>query len=159
MRPALVPPGPLSFLRAHRWPLLVALVVLMGLGTPVVRWWRGAQVTTEVVLRLEAAELAATGRQADVAAPPAVLKQDMTFSADIEVARRPRALIVPMAAVHDPEAITPWVLRIDGHHAMRRAIRLGLRGGGLAEVVEGLAEGDVVVTAPATLVPGVRIHQ
>ncbi len=44
----------------------------------------------------------------DVAAPPAVLKQDMTVSVDIEVARRAQALIVPLSAVHDVDA-APWV--------------------------------------------------
>ena len=94
----------------------------------------------------------------DVAAPPAVLKQDMTVSVDIEVARRPNALIVALAAVHDPDSATPWVLRVEGRHAVRRDVRLGLRSGGLAVVTEGLAEGDSVVTSPATLAPGARMR-
>jgi HlyD family secretion protein len=94
----------------------------------------------------------------DVATPPAVLKQDMTVSVDIEVARRPQALIVPLAAVRDADGAAPWVLRVEGRHAVRRAVRLGLRSGGLAEVVSGLAEGDAVVSAPATLATGARIR-
>ena len=94
----------------------------------------------------------------NVASPPAVLKQDMTVSVDIEVARRPRALIVPIAAVHEADAPVPWVLRVDGRHAVRRAVHLGLRSGGLAEVTDGLSAGDVVVTTPATLTPGARIR-
>ena len=47
---------------------------------------------------------------------------------------------------------------MEGRHAARRAVRLGLRSGGLAEVTEGLSERDVVVTAPATLAPGARIR-
>jgi HlyD family secretion protein len=94
----------------------------------------------------------------DVAAPPAVLKQDMTVSVDIEVARRPNALIVALAAVHEPDSAAPWVLRVEGRHAVRRAVRLGLKSAGLAVVTEGLAEGDSVVTSPPTLVPGARMR-
>ncbi len=94
----------------------------------------------------------------DVGLPPATLKQDMTVSVDIEVARRPQVLIVSTAAVRDADGAAPWVLRVEGRHASRRAVRLGLRSGGLAEVTEGLSERDVVVTAPATLVPGARVR-
>jgi HlyD family secretion protein len=93
----------------------------------------------------------------DVAAPPAVLKQDMTVSVDIEVARRPQALIVPLAAVHDADT-TPWVLRLEGRSAVRSAVLLGLRSGGLAEVLSGLAEGDVVLVGPAAVRPGTRVR-
>ena len=94
----------------------------------------------------------------DVPAPPAVLKQDMTVSVDIEVARRPKALIVPLTAVHDAASAQPWVLRVEGPRAVRRAVQLGLRSGGVAEVTEGLAEGDSVVVNPATIAPGARIR-
>jgi HlyD family secretion protein len=94
----------------------------------------------------------------DVASPPAVLKQDMTVSVDIEVARRPKALIVPLAAVHDSASTAPWVLRVEGRHAVRRAVRLGLRSGGVAEVTDGLDEGDKVITTPTTLASGARVN-
>ncbi len=95
----------------------------------------------------------------DVAEPPAVLKQDMTVSVDIEVSRRRQALIVPMAAVQGADSGAPWVLRVEGRYAMRREVRLGLRSGGLAEVLDGLAEGDaVVIGTPAAVAPGARIR-
>lgn len=94
----------------------------------------------------------------DVPEPPPSLKQDMTVSVDIEVARRPSALIVPIAAVHDVDGAASWVLRVEGKHAIRRNVRLGLRSGGFAEVTDGLAERDIVVTAPAALRPGSRIR-
>ncbi len=93
----------------------------------------------------------------DVAAPPAVLKQDMTVSVDIEVARRANALIVPIAAVRDADT-APWVLRLEGRHAVRRPLQLGLRSGGLAEVLGGLAEGDVVLVAADAIEPGARVR-
>ncbi|RPH42245.1 MAG: efflux RND transporter periplasmic adaptor subunit [Burkholderiales bacterium] len=104
---------------------------------------------------------AATGAvevKLDVGRPPAALKQDMTVSVDIEVARRPQVLIVPTAAVQDAEGAAPWVLRVEGRHAVRRTVRLGLRSGGVAEVAEGLGEGDVVVAAPGALAPGARMR-
>lgn len=93
----------------------------------------------------------------DVAAPPAVLKQDMTVSVDIEVARRAQALIVPLSAVRDAEA-APWVLRLEGRHAVRRPVQLGLRSGGLAEVLGGLSAGDAVLVASDAIPPGARVH-
>ena len=93
----------------------------------------------------------------DVAAPPAVLKQDMTVSVDIEVARRGKALIVPLAAVHDADA-APWVLRLEGRHAARQPVRLGLRSDGVAEVLGGLSEGDAVLVGSTAVEPGARVR-
>jgi len=93
----------------------------------------------------------------DTAAAPVVLRQDMTVSVDIEVARRSQVLIVPLAAVNDAAAAA-WVLRLEGRHAVRRPVRLGLRGGGLAEVLDGLAEGDAVLVGPAGILPGARVR-
>ena len=93
----------------------------------------------------------------DVAAAPAVLRQDMTVSVDVEVARRSQALIVTLAAVHDADT-TPWVLRLEGRHAVRAVVQLGLRSGGVAEVLGGLSEGDTVLLSPAGIVPGARVR-
>ncbi len=116
----------------------------------------------------------------DVPSPPASLKQDMTVSVDIEVARRAQTLLVPVGAVHEPAPsaalmstlpsaamtstqssaaaapVAPWVLRIEGRHAVRRSVQLGLRSGGWVEVLNGLSAGDVVVSAAATTVDGGR---
>jgi HlyD family secretion protein len=93
----------------------------------------------------------------DVAAPPAVLKQDMTVSVDIEVARRAAALIVPMSSVHDADG-APWVLRLEGRHAMRRPVRLDLRSGGLVVVRDGLSEGDAVLDGAVDATAGARVR-
>jgi HlyD family secretion protein len=93
----------------------------------------------------------------DVAAPPVVLKQDMTVSVDIAVARRAQALIVPLSAVHDVDA-APWVLRLEGRQAVRRPVQLGLRSGGLAEVLGGLSERDTVLVGRAEVKPGARVR-
>ena len=94
----------------------------------------------------------------DVPSPPPVLRQDMTVSVDIEVARRPNALLVPVSAVHDAEGATPWVLRLEDGRAVRRAVRLGLRSGGVAEVLEGLREGDALIAASAAIAAGARVR-
>jgi HlyD family secretion protein len=94
----------------------------------------------------------------DVPAPPPVLKQDMTVSIDIEVARRAKALLVAIGAVHDADAAAPWVLRVEDGRAVQRAVRLGLRSGGLAEVLDGLAEGDRVVPTAAAIEADDRVR-
>jgi HlyD family secretion protein len=94
----------------------------------------------------------------DVPTPPEVLKQDMTVSVDIEVARRSNALTVSVNTVHDMNSATPWVLCVEDGHAVQRKVHLGLRGGGIIEVLEGLHEGDVVVVSPETIHAGERIR-
>lgn len=79
--------------------------------------------------------------------PPAYLRQDMTVSIDIEVARRAQAVLVPMDAVRDASSKSPWVLRVAGRRAQRQPVLLGLRGNGVAEVLRGLQAGDRVVPA------------
>ena len=97
----------------------------------------------------------------DVAAPPLALTQDMTVSVDIEVAQRHGALLLPVGALSEsagPEATDGSVLRIEGGRAVRRPVRLGLRSGGWAEVLEGLSAGDRVVAAPTGVAPGSRVR-
>lgn len=81
--------------------------------------------------------------------PPAYLRQNMTVSVDVEVARRPQVLALPLELVHDVEAGSPWVWVIDGGRARQQAVQLGLRGGGLVEVTQGLRAGDAVTAGPA----------
>ena len=94
----------------------------------------------------------------DVASPPPTLKEDMTVSVDIEVARRPQALLVPSSAVHDPDGKAPWVLRVKEGRAVRSDVGLGLRSGGFCEVVEGLQAGDQVIPIAAMLATGARLR-
>jgi HlyD family secretion protein len=94
----------------------------------------------------------------DVPAPPSTLRQDMTVSVDIEVARRSQALLVPSIAVRDPDGAAPWVLRLEDGRAVRRAVRVGLRAGGFSEVLEGLAAGDRLIPAAAAVRDGARVR-
>jgi HlyD family secretion protein len=79
--------------------------------------------------------------------PPDYLRQDMTVSVDIEVARRAGVVVVPTDAVHDATGTQPWVLAVEGHRAVRRPVKIGLRGNDHVEVVEGVAPGDMLVSA------------
>ena len=77
--------------------------------------------------------------------PPDYLKEDMTVSVDIETERRARVLALSADAVHDATGAAPWVLAIDNARAVRRPVKLGLRGERVVEIVDGLAEGALVV--------------
>jgi HlyD family secretion protein len=90
----------------------------------------------------------------DVAAPPDFLRQDMTVSVDIEVARRADALTLSAEALRDGTGMEPWVMLSEHGRAQRRSVRLGVRGDARVEILEGLREGDKVL--PAT---GVKVKE
>ena len=90
--------------------------------------------------------------------PPPYLQQDMTVSVDVEVARRPRALVLALTAVRAPDSAAPWALVLSQGRAHRVALTLGSRSGGMVEVVSGLAEGDAVLLASAAAGDGQRVR-
>lgn len=85
--------------------------------------------------------------------PPPYLRQDMTVSVDIETARRPATLALAADAVHEATNASPWVLVVRQGRAVRQPVKLGLRGEGAVEVLEGLAEGELAVPVSVA-----RIH-
>lgn len=98
--------------------------------------------------------------------PPEFLREDMTLSVEVETARRDAALVVPVAALRGNEsattsamtsATTAVVLIERDGRAQERVVRLGLRTLDAAEVLEGLAAGDVVLLGSATK-PGSRVR-
>lgn len=96
----------------------------------------------------------------DVIAPVAQLRQDMTVSVDIEVARRPQALHIPLTAVHDVNQAAPWVLLWREGRAQRQALIVGLQAQGRVEVLSGLQVGALLVpVAQSTVHEGDRIRQ
>lgn len=90
--------------------------------------------------------------------PPPYLRQDMTVSVDIETARRDGTLIVPMRDVHDGSTASPWVLGLRDGRAVKRPVKLGLKGQGSVEIVDGLGAGDVVVPIGSGVVTGQKIR-
>jgi HlyD family secretion protein len=93
-----------------------------------------------------------------VASPPDYLRQDMTVSVDIEVARQADALTVPLEAVRDVTG-TPWVMKFDGRRAVRQEVTLGALGSSKVEITKGLTGADVVLSATGNPVaPGQRVR-
>lgn len=91
--------------------------------------------------------------------PPAYLRQDMTVSVEIEVATRPGALVVPAAGIRELAGGRPWVLKVVDGRARRQPVSVGLISAGKAEIVGGLAEGDLVVPIRAgTPAPDARLR-
>lgn len=93
-----------------------------------------------------------------VANPPAYLRQDMTVSIDIEVARRAGAVTIPSDTVFEMASERPWVLVADGGRAVKRTVRLGLRGEGRVEVLEGVAPGELPIPTAAGIRAGQRVR-
>lgn len=87
-----------------------------------------------------------------IADPPRYLKEDMTVSVDIEVARRQNTLVVANAAVRDAAGTSPKVLIILDGHAVERPVILGLRGVDSLEILDGLAAGDLVIPSTVTTI-------
>ena len=77
---------------------------------------------------------------------PAFLREDMTVSVEVETARRERALVLPLAALRNalPDGSAAVMVSAEGH-ARTRSVKLGLRTLDAAEVVDGLAEGELVL--------------
>jgi HlyD family secretion protein len=94
----------------------------------------------------------------DVLEAQQTLKQDMTVSVDLVVARKPQVLAVPVGRVNDISGASPWVWRLEAGHAQRRLVQLGLRGGAWVEVLDGLREGDALITLPTALREGQRVR-
>ena len=90
--------------------------------------------------------------------PPDYLRQDMTVSVDIEVARRNGTLVAPADAVFDAAGPHPWVLVATDHHAVKTPVALGAKGEGNVEIVDGVAAGDRLVSAASGVLPGAWIR-
>lgn len=93
-----------------------------------------------------------------VEAPPPFLRQDMTVSVDIEVARRDNTLVLPARAVRDQLSGSPWVMIARDGRAVRQDVRIGIRSATQVEILEGIAEGEPIVPASAGLRTGQRLR-
>jgi RND family efflux transporter MFP subunit len=76
-------------------------------------------------------------------ADPSALRVGMTVDANLIVAERPNALLVPATAI---QSNAVWVIE-DGR-ARQRPVRTGVTGSGRTEVLEGLAADARIVDAP-----------
>jgi HlyD family secretion protein len=89
--------------------------------------------------------------------PPAHLRADMTLSVEVLGARKDRALVVPLNALRNAANGGASVLGVDGGKAVARAVKVGLRGDGKVEIVQGLQAGEQVIVN-AAIAPGTRVH-
>lgn len=93
-----------------------------------------------------------------VATPPDYLRQDMTVSVDIETGRRERTLSVPADVLREVRGDRARVLAVRDGRVAPVDVRLGLRGLGRTEVLEGLAAGEPVLPGNATVAPDARVR-
>jgi HlyD family secretion protein len=94
-----------------------------------------------------------------VTQPPAYLRQDMTVSVDIEIARRNSVLIAPADAVHDASTTHPWVLAVRNGRTVKQSVKLGMRGDAALEVISGVSDGESLVpTTNAVVTAGQRVR-
>lgn len=94
----------------------------------------------------------------NVMAPPAYLRQDMTVSVDIEVARRNGVLAVPGRSVRDALSARPWAMVLRNGRARQQDLTLGLVGNSRTEIRAGLQVGDLVVPAGSPVAIGARVR-
>lgn len=80
---------------------------------------------------------------------PAFLKENMTVSVDVEIARRQQTLLLPVSAVRDAASGRPHVLVVEEGRAAERPVTLGARDAEMVEVISGLKEGEAVIPAAA----------
>jgi HlyD family secretion protein len=94
-----------------------------------------------------------------VAKPPVGLRPDMTVSVNIEVERRARAVTITEQALRDLNSNRPWVFLVRDGRAVRREVRVGIRGDGIVEVLQGLSESNQVIAQDgSTIDPGTRVR-
>ena len=86
------------------------------------------------------------------------LRQDMTVSVDLMVARKPQVLALQVGHVNEMGGASPWVWLLQAGHVVRRPVRLGLRGEAWVEVLDGLLEGDAVIAMSRALREGQRVR-
>ena len=90
--------------------------------------------------------------------PPVFLKPDMTVSVEMTVGQRQQALVVDAGAVRGMDTGSPWVLALRDGVATRSPVTLGLRGTGVVEVTQGLAEGEQAIPATEKVAEGDRVR-
>lgn len=94
----------------------------------------------------------------DLAKEPEFLKENMTVSVDVEVARREATLLLPLDAVRDAAGPKPSVLVAEDGLATERAVTLGARDTDMVEIMSGLKEGEAVIPAAASIEPGAKVR-
>lgn len=94
-----------------------------------------------------------------VPSPPKFLRPDMTVSIDLLVTSKPAVLSAPADAVRGLATPTPWLLVASGGVAVRKDVKLGIRGEGAVEIVSGVDEGALAILPSGVAIePGQRVR-
>jgi len=90
--------------------------------------------------------------------PPPFLREDMTLSMEVETGRREAALALPVAALLGDVFRATGMVRVERQGRVEeRKVRLGMRTLEAAEVLDGLAAGDIVLLGKSPA-PGQRVQ-
>lgn len=89
---------------------------------------------------------------------PEFIKEDMSVSVNVEVARKDDCLTLPIDGLHEMNNGTAWVMVYEGGRVKRRNVTTGIKGDNLVEIRLGLNEGDRVLSASAKVAQGKRVH-
>ena len=82
----------------------------------------------------------------------------MTVSVDIEVGRRDNVTVLGTRFVHDLQTETPWVLAAVNGRAVKRDVKVGLRGLNDVEITDGITLGDKIIPSLSGVISGQRIR-
>ncbi len=83
----------------------------------------------------------------------------MTVSIDLTIAAKTKVLTVPSNVVRAAATAAPWVQIVVDGRAVRRSVKLGIRGEGATEVESGISEGaEVIVPDGQRLEEGARVR-
>jgi HlyD family secretion protein len=87
-----------------------------------------------------------------VQTPPAYIRQDMTVSVDIEVARRPASVIVSSGSIRRLPNGKAWLMTVKGGRTQQQLVEVGLVSGGKAEIISGLNEKQLSIPSTNTTI-------
>lgn len=89
--------------------------------------------------------------------PMPALKPDMTVSINLDIARRPKALLLPLSVVRDNATDRPWVLAVKNARTQRINVILGPRATDEVELLSGVDEQTVLVNQTG-IAEGTRVR-
>jgi HlyD family secretion protein len=94
-----------------------------------------------------------------VPVPPVYIRQDMTVSVDIEVARRPNAVVLPSGTVRRLADGKAWVMTVNSGRTAQKFVDVGLVSGGKAEIISGIDDKQIAIPAAnAAIKAGQRVR-
>jgi HlyD family secretion protein len=94
----------------------------------------------------------------DIPKPPAFLRTDMTVSVELLGKTRTGVWVLSSDAVRDTDRNAPWVLVIRDGVATRVPVKLGLKGLGSVEVLDGLTSDDEIIPAAQAAAVGDKVR-